>query len=588
MTMHVGTSNYKNDEPRPISIDDAHERQGDGVGFAAQQQDPQTVSGVVESDPSDVASAAPAPAAAAPPSSPSLAPEVALFEPGNEQYCRKLLDQSVAADPRTFTLGDRGGPLVILRVPQESVLALEAGREGGLPGTTLATPADVVERAQRIPWYRRGKGQGLVRIHAPRLFASDYLMQMRGRFGAPVLIGISRVPDIEDDGSIRFLSGHDPRTGLYYDRPVAFEIPELVSHDDAREAAKHLLLPFAEYNLGERNEAWALILALVFSALRRPHLPAAPMFVVRSSMAGTGKGLLLRSAAQLAFGTAPTILTWGGSAEEFEKRLASVMLQMPAVLNIDNANGMMVAGDLLESLITEGAADIRPLGRSETIKVRNRSFICLTGNNPIITGDMARRTIVLDVVPRSADPERDRYTCNPVDLVVEHRLEFLRCAYIAMRGFRQAQMPSGGLPAVGSFDAWSHQVRDLVYWLTAHDVAECFRRNKAEDPRRQNDASLLAALDGHFSTTPFRAAEVILVYQAVADHRRAPHMHSTPKPSELLVHDALDDVLGSRGVNAKLFGYWARRVKGAHQGGFVLETQHDAATNSNTIKVFRK
>jgi hypothetical protein len=412
---------------------------------------------------------------------------------------------------------------------------------------------------------------------------------MRGRYGAPVLTGISRVPAIEEDGSVRFLSGHDPRTDLYYDRPVKFEIPELVAHDDAREAAKQLMIPFAEYNLGKPNEAWALILALNFTALRRPYLPAAPMFVVRSSMAGTGKGLLLRSAAQLAFGTTPTILTWGGSAEEFEKRLASVMLQMPAVLNIDNANGMMIAGDLLESLITEGAADIRPLGRSETIKIRNRSFICLTGNNPIITGDMARRTIVLNVVPRSADPERDRYKTHPVDLVVERRLQLLRCAYIAMRGFRQAGMPSGGLPAVGSFEVWSREVRDLVYWLTGYDVSECFRRNKAEDPRRQNDASLLAALDGHFGTTPFRAAEVILVYQAVADHRRTPNMQAALKPSELLVHDTLDDVLGSRGVNAKFFGFWARRVKGAHhQGGFVLETHHDAATNSNTITVSRK
>jgi putative DNA primase/helicase len=562
------------------------ERQSGVTDFVQQKQNPGATLPAAVIEPCDLGSLAGTASLSA--FSPNLTPEVALYEPGNEELCRKLLDQAVAADPRTFTLGDRSGPLVILRVPSEEVLPSETKWEGDLPGTTLATPADVVERAQRIPWHRRGKGQGLHRIHAPRLFASDYLVQMRGRYGAPVLTGISRVPAIEDDGSVRFPSGHDHLTGLYYDRPIKFEIPELVSHDDARVAAEQLLIPFAEYNLGEPNEAQAVIYALVFSALRRPHLPAAPMFVVRSSMAGTGKGLLLRSAAQLAYSTAPTILTWGGSAEEFEKRLASVMLQMPAVLNIDNANGMMVAGDLLESLITEGTADIRPLGRSETIKVRNRSFIGLTGNNPIITGDMARRTIVLDVVPRSADPERDRYNSNPVDLVVERRPEFLRCAYTAMRGFRQAGMPSGGLAGVGSFDAWSHQVRDLVYWLTDHDVSECFRRNKAEDPRRQNDASLLAALHGHFGAAPFRAAEVILIHQAVADHRRTPHMHLAPKGPELFVHDALDDVLGSRGVNAKLLGYWARRIRGAHYGGFVLETQHDAATNSNTITISRK
>jgi hypothetical protein len=360
-----------------------------------------------------------------------------------------------------------------------------------------------------------------------------------------------------------------------------------VSHDEAREAAQQMLLPYSEYHLADPNEAKALLLALNFTAIRRPHLPTAPMFVVRSSMPGTGKGLIVRSVAQLAYGTAPTVLTWGGNGEEFEKRLAAVMLQMPAVLNIDNANGMMVAGDLLESLITEGTADIRPLGRSETVRVRNRSFICLTGNNPIITGDMARRAIVLDVVPRSPDPERDRYTFNPVDLVTERRRELLRSAYTAMRGFRQAGMPTGGLPSVGSFDGWARQVRDLVYWLTGHDVSECFRRNKAEDPRRQNDASLLAALHNHFGTAEFRSAEVISVHQGVSDHRRAPYASTAPQKTEQSIHDALEDVLGQK-INAKLFGFWARRVKGAHLGGFVLETHHDATTNANSISVSRR
>ena len=137
------------------------------------------------------------------------------------------------------------------------------------------------------------------------------------------------------------------------------------------------------------------------------------MFVVRSSMPGTGKGLIVRGLVRLAFDTAPVVITWGGSSEEFEKRLAALLLQTPAVLSIDNANGMQIKGDLLESIITEGCADIRPLGYSKIVKVRNRSFVTLTGNNPIITGDMARRTLSIDILPRSADPERDRYPVQP-------------------------------------------------------------------------------------------------------------------------------------------------------------------------------
>jgi hypothetical protein len=146
-------------------------------------------------------------------------------------------------------------------------------------------------------------------------------------------------------------------------------------------------------------------------------------------------------------------------------------------------------------------------------------------------------------------------------------------------------MPRQGLPAVGSFDDWSRKVRDLVYWLTGYDVSEGFRRNKTEDPRRQGDASLLAALHQHFGTTPFKAADAISIHKRVTDHRRTPHSSPAPTPTEQAVHEALEDVLSARDINAKIFGYWALRVKGARVEGFMLETHHNITTNSNDITV---
>ena len=48
--------------------------------------------------------------------------DAVVFAPGNEEECRKQIDLVVAADPRTYTLGDPTGPLVILRVPNEDEL----------------------------------------------------------------------------------------------------------------------------------------------------------------------------------------------------------------------------------------------------------------------------------------------------------------------------------------------------------------------------------------------------------------------------------------------------------------------------------
>src|SRR5262249_20369927 len=144
------------------------------------------------------------------------------------------------------------------------------------------------------------------------------------------------------------------------------------------------------------------------------------------------------------------------------------------------------------------------------------AFSMLPGNNPIITGDMARRALPIDIAPKSADPERDRYSFDPVEYVQQHRKELLEAAFSIMRAFRQAGMPHHPeLPAVGSFKDWSRKVRDLVYWLTGYDVSEGFRENKAEDPHRQNDASLLEALRDHYADRSFKSADVMVVYETV-------------------------------------------------------------------------
>src|SRR5262249_29870311 len=211
-------------------------------------------------------------------------PDVAMFVPGNEEGCRNQLDRAVAADPCTYTLGDSTGPLVILRAPDKEALPSETRWEGDLPGTTLAAPADVMERAERIIWMGRKGKREPYRRRPPRDFITDYLTQMRGRYGARPLRGIVRVPRIDDSGTMHFNPGYDPQTGLFHDKLPAFDVPPNPSLDDARSAADVLLYPFSKYQFDDRAAGQALLLAAIFTAIERPFLPVAPMFVVRSSM----------------------------------------------------------------------------------------------------------------------------------------------------------------------------------------------------------------------------------------------------------------------------------------------------------------
>jgi hypothetical protein len=347
--------------------------------------------------------------------------DVAWDVPGYEATNRQLIQQKIIADPELF---NRNGLLVRLRVPETDEMVEGTEWKGDMPGTTMAKPADIMLCAERLVWMRNGK-KGPYRVHPPRPFVGDYIPQLGGE-GARPLRGLTRLPHIDDNGSVHCFSGYDPETGLYNDKPIRIDIPPTVSRVEARQLADKLLYPFSQYTFKNPEHARAIVLAAIFTILERSHLPLAPMFIPRSAMAGTGKGKLGGALTELAFATAPAKVTWGGSPEEFEKRLAALLLQTPSAILIDNVNGRMIKGDLLESIITEGYADIRPLGHSEIIRVYNRAFLMLTGNNPIITGDMARRALPIDVEPKSPDPDRDRYPFDPIEYVKQHRRSFWR------------------------------------------------------------------------------------------------------------------------------------------------------------------
>ena len=108
----------------------------------------------------------------------------------------------------------------------KKTLPSETRWEGDLPGTTLAAPPDIMERAERIVWMKKGK-VGPFRCRPPRDFINDYLTQLRGRYGARPLRGIVRVPRIDDDGKIHFPLGYDAPTGLFHDRTLTFDLPPI-------------------------------------------------------------------------------------------------------------------------------------------------------------------------------------------------------------------------------------------------------------------------------------------------------------------------------------------------------------------------
>ena len=75
-----------------------------------------------------------------------------------------------------------------------------------------------------------------------------------------------------------------------------------------------------------------------------------------------GKGKLVDAISIVGSGRHATTINYGGTEEEFDKRLASVLMRGDLVINIDNVSHAL-KGDQLCSLLTQNPCDLRILGQ---------------------------------------------------------------------------------------------------------------------------------------------------------------------------------------------------------------------------------
>jgi len=438
---------------------------------------------------------------------------------------------------------------------------------------------------------------------------------------------------MRDDGTLRVEPGYDPETGIFVDRAPKLIVPDDPTLDDAKAALQRVLKPYEYYLFEDPGNGPLQVLAANLTALQRPYMKTAPMFVVNGVQAGTGKGQICRAIGHLVLGTMPPFMSWGHDDDEFKKRFDTMLLASPAMLVMDNCNGRVLRGDTLEMILSEGEATIRQFGKLTGITVRSRTFLMANGNNIQISGDMSRRGIKINILPCSASPESDVFPFTPEGYVIQHRDALLSDYYTIMRAYRLAAMPRSGLPAVGSFSEWERKVRDLIFWLTGHDLSGDFKKNKLDDPEQQEDAAVLSALHAFFGEEWFKASEADAALKRAAERRRlgvSVAFHPGPKTTaamtqnkvptidqliqamndgtaplaldvlqeikeireqearmkmEAALLEATEQKFGAKLDYAKTLGTWARGIQKKFVDGLILHRREDPHTKIHQIKV---
>jgi putative DNA primase/helicase len=275
----------------------------------------------------------------------------------------------------------------------------------------------------------------------------------------PALMRITEIPTFLPDGSLHMTPGYHPASGTVYDPPPGVTIPEVPacpSLDDvtlANALLDELLHDFPFVQPADKAHAKALFL-LPFVRDLIPE--ATPNHLIEAPTPGSGKGLLVDVILRPTTGHHPGIVTEARDEDEWRKRLTSHLKEARAVLLLDNIHRPLDSAQLAAALTALYWED-RLSGTNELLKVPVRCVWVTTGNNVVLSSEMARRSIRIRLDPKIDRPWLREGFRHPGlrAWVDQHRGHLIWAALVLGQHWLAQGRPRPTLEPLGSYETWS-------------------------------------------------------------------------------------------------------------------------------------
>jgi hypothetical protein len=457
---------------------------------------------------------------------------------------------------------------------------------------TLDKPAllELLDRSARwVKWDPKaddgngGKGD-YRRIHCPDKVAEQYLSRV-GHWRLPKLWSVISAPTLRPDGSLLSKPGYDEATRSWYD-PCGVEYPEIPDKptlDEACDALEVLKEPFNDFPFTNAKLDLAVALSLALTALVRRSLPSAPLGAISAPVMSSGKTLLADIVAILATGvSAPAMVLPPDDAEAIKTALPLLMEGDPVVL-IDNVSRPL-EGDWLCVMITQEFYQGRILGRSEMVRVPTTTQWIATGNQIVIAGDLATRTLLCRIDPKSEHPEKRSFKVELREWTAKNRPRLVAAGLTIMRAFLTSGVkPEEKVQPWGRFERWSDMVRAPLVWLGCADPVESLTELESDNPERTDLARALNAWHVVFGDEQKSARDAV-------DYVQFDPMVG-PTEKQRVLRDVLRDIArerGGSGFDPRRLGKWLQHRGGRRIGGRLFvksgERDHTALWKVETVK----
>lgn len=329
----------------------------------------------------------------------------------------------------------------------------------------------------------------------------------------PPLEGIVCAPTLRPDGTLLTRQGYDPETGLYLDL-TGTDYPSIQAQptlDDARTAIGKLQQVFIDFPFAASHHCSSAFAAVLSLVARYAIQGNVPLYAVRSTTRGSGKGLLIDAISVLATGRHAPRWAHTQDEEEERKRLLTLALAGDSTIHIDNVTRPLGSAPLDLALTAQTFSD-RLLGKQVSREAPLHAVFFASGNNMAFHGDMARRVVPIDLDPKMERPEeRDNFTHSPLlPWVLQERPTLVASGLTILKAYFAVGCPAQGIKPLGSFEAWSTLVRQALIWAGEADPCEGRQDIEAEsDPKFDAFRELLTCWYACYSTTPQTLKRVV-------------------------------------------------------------------------------
>ncbi len=328
------------------------------------------------------------------------------------------------------------------------------------------------ELARAARWTRAKKGMtDRADARPPLDVAKNILATPDLQF--PRLKAITEVPVVTRDGRMITQPGYDHHSGIYYepfDPAVVIDVPDPPTPAHVIEAKALIDEMIGDFAfVGDADRAHAVALAIGMLCRDLIDGPT-PLHDFEAPSPGTGKNLLVECLLHPAVGNNVGLVAEANDDDEWRKRLTARLREARSVLVLDNLSRSLDSG-VISAVLTARQWDDRVLGKSETVSLPVRTMWALTANNPILSMEIARRTVRIRLDARTDRPwMRDGFRHeNLRQWVEEHRADLIRALLVCIRAWLHAGRPAPAAKPLGSFESWSQVVGGIVEFAGYHD-----------------------------------------------------------------------------------------------------------------------